>query len=129
MKKITLKKAKERAYNAFKDYIRLSASVDGYVTCYTCGSSQPLKEIQVGHWVEGHGNAVYINEEYVRPQCVSCNIFHHGRQGEFRDKLREELGSDIVNELLLDAHITIKYTVEDYLALEKFYLIKQEALK
>lgn len=120
--KTTLTQAKKRAWRAFSKYIRISAAVEGLVTCYTCDTKHPWEESQAGHWIEGHSNAVYINEEYVRPQCRACNLFRGGNQGEFRDRLRKEIGNEEVDRLILESHDTVKLTVQDYLEFEKWYL-------
>lgn len=124
MKKITKTAAKKKAYNAFQVYLRTLWTKDGSVQCYTCERKYSFKDIQVGHWVTGHGNAVYINEDYVRPQCKGCNIFQNGRQGEFRDKLRKEIGSKVVDALLLAAKESPKITVSDYQELEAWYKLQ-----
>src|SRR3990167_3949496 len=126
MKKVTLSKAKLKAWKAFSRYIRIRASEKGLVLCYTCGRKYEWEKMQTGHWIEGHANAVFINEDYVRPQCLGCNTFHGGRQGEFRDKLRKEIGNKEVDRLIKEAHEIIKLTVEDYLELERWYIQQGE---
>ncbi len=129
MKKLTLKSVKAKAWKAFSLYIRKKdMDSQGFVECYTCGVRKFYKEMQVGHWIEGHSNAVYINENYVRVQCPSCNLFHGGRQGEFRDKIRKELGDKRVNQLILEANQVKLLTIENYLELEKIYKTKLEKL-
>lgn len=120
--KVTKTAAKKKAYKAFQLFLRTLWTQTGQSQCYTCERYYGFKNIQVGHWVTGHGNATYINEDYVRPQCKGCNIFQNGRQGEFRDKLRKELGDKVVNALLLAAKETPAITVSDYQELEKFYI-------
>jgi hypothetical protein len=74
-----------------------------------------------GHWVEGHSNASYINETYVRPQCYRCNMMMGGNQGEFRDRVRKELGDKVVDELLIKAKATIEISVSEYLQKQAYY--------
>lgn len=79
-KSVTVKKAKERAWKAFSEYMRtLWTGVDGHAKCYTCDADvfmgkgiKPGKRAHTGHWVEGHSNATYINEDYVRAQCLTA---------------------------------------------------------
>jgi len=128
MKRATLSSAKKKAWKQFSLYIRLSAANEfGLIQCYTCPARSHYKEMQAGHWVEGHSNVVYINEDYVRPQCASCNIFHKGRQGEFRDLIRKELGDARVEELLIESKQIKKISIQDYMDLENKYkdLIKE----
>ncbi len=122
MKKMTLSKAKKRAWKAFSHWYRKkNMDEQGYVYCYTCDKRLFYKDADVGHWIEGHSNAVYINEDYVRVQCKSCNIFHGGRQGDFRDRIRKELGDLKVDQLIKEAHRIKKLTIQDYLDLEEKY--------
>ena len=84
--------------------------------------------ITVGHWVEGHANATYIVEAYVRPQCYYCNIMLGGNQGEFRDRIRKELGDAEVDRLLIESKKTVEISVAEYLQLEAFYKEKLKRL-
>lgn len=129
MKKLTKTAAKKKAYHAFQMYLRTLWTIKGTVPCYTCNKPLTFKQCQVGHWVTGHSNAVYINEDYVKPQCVGCNIMQGGRQGEFRDRLRKEYGSKIIDDLLLAAKESIKISTEDYQELERYYKESLDKLK
>jgi len=117
-----LKIAKEKAWEAFSIYYRMSnADINGMLKCFTCGKIHPWKEMHPGHWVEGHNNVTYINPDYIRPQCVSCNIFKKGMQGEFRDRIRKELGDYTTDELLFESRKTKEISLTDYQELERFY--------
>jgi hypothetical protein len=121
MFKLTKTIAKKKAYHAFQLFLRTLWTQSGTIACYTCGKVCTFKQIQAGHWYTGHGNATYINEDYVRPQCVQCNIMMGGRQGEFRDKIRKELGNKVTDALLLAAKESPTITVSDYQELEAWY--------
>lgn len=124
----TITNAKKRAYHAFQIYLRTKWTKYGFAQCYTCSRPFPFEKIQVGHWVTGHTNATYINESYVRPQCWQCNIGDHGNQGEFRDRLRTELGDHEVDKLLRASKIKVIIPVTDYLTLETEYKVKLDLL-
>lgn len=126
--KPTKTKVKKIAYKWFALYLRTLWTTHGTVNCYTCDKPLIFKQAQVGHWVEGHANSTYINEDYVRPQCFYCNIQLGGNQGEFRDRLRKELGDKIVDKLLLEAKSTKDITVDDYIELARFYKEQYESL-
>ena len=128
MKKITKPAAKKKAYKAFQMYLRTLWTTSGQSQCYTCDRYYGFSNIQVGHWVTGHNNAVYINEDYVRPQCKGCNIFQGGRQGEFRDRLRKELGDEVVDFLLKASREKVDITVSDYQEMEAWYRQQKELL-
>lgn len=132
-KQISKTKAKKRAYTAFSIYLRTLWNKPGFVLCYTCGNQTVLKgrsgiRTMVGHFVEGHSNVSYINEEYVRPQCYRCNIMMGGNQGEFRDRIRRELGDRKTNRLLVEARETKDISVSEYLEMEGYFKVKLKEL-
>ncbi len=120
MRKPTKTLAKKKAYKAFQLYMRTLWN-RGSLKCYTCDRPLSFKTTQVGHWVPGHHNATYINEDYVRPQDYYCNIQLGGNQGEFRDRLRKELGSKTVDKLLVESKLVKDISLDEYLELEKWY--------
>lgn len=130
--KISKSRAKKRAYAAFSIFLRTEWTLPGFVNCYTCDKHLVLKGVRpglrvtVGHWIEGHANATYINAVYVRPQCYYCNMMLGGNQGEFRDRIRKELGNEKVDRLLIEAKKTVEISVPEYLQMEAFY---KECLK
>lgn len=132
---ISKKSAKKRAYDAFSIYMRTEWNKGKpFVPCYTCDAQTFLKaprpglRTMVGHWVEGHSNATYINEVYVRPQCYKCNLMMGGNQGEFRDRIRKELGDKKVDELLKKAKETVEISVSEYLQKQAYYKEKLRLL-
>jgi hypothetical protein len=132
-KQISKKTAKNRAYINFSLYMRTLWTLSGSCNCYTCGRelflrSSPGTRAMVGHWVEGHSNVSYINEVYVKPQCYYCNIMMGGMQGEFRDKIRKELGSEVVDKLLMEAKQTLDISVTEYLDKASYYKVKLQEL-
>jgi len=130
-KQVSVSKAKKRAWNAFSISLRTAWTLSGYVECFTCGkhcslTGKPGERIMVGHWVEGHSAITYINQDYVRPQCFRCNMMLGGNQGEFRDRIRKELGDKEVDRLLALSKTTLKITAPEYLQKEAYY---KEVLK
>lgn len=125
-KKVSKTVAKKRAYVAFSMYMRTLWTLKGFVPCYTCDKhlklkARPGERVMVGHWVEGHKNATYINEDYVRPQCYYCNIMMGGMQGTFRDRIRKELGDKVVDKLLIDGKKTLEFSATDYMQKAAYY--------
>jgi hypothetical protein len=133
-KSITKTKAKKQAWEAFSIYMRTLWTQKGFVECYTCHAhcflkERPGKRVTVGHWIEGHGDISYVNENYVRPQCYRCNMMLGGNQGEFRDRIRKELGNVEVDRLIFEAKNTKSdLTAQDYLDLKAFYKLKLKEL-
>lgn len=129
VKKTTVAKAKAKAWAVFTIYYRMSnADSNGMLKCFTCDKLDHWKKMQSGHWVTGHNNATYINPDFVRPQCPVCNIWKGGMQGEFRDRIRKELGDYTVNELLVEARQTKEILLVDYIELEAKYKQKVKEL-
>lgn len=81
VKKVSVSKAKQKAWAAFSEYIRRKYSnSNGIVKCVTCSWQGHWTEAQAGHFVDGRNNRVLYNESLVHPQCVTCNVFKHGNK-------------------------------------------------
>lgn len=132
-KQVSKTKAKKRAWNAYSIYKRTQYTLKGHANCFTCDAKPVLKgrsgvRVMVGHWVEGHRDSTYINDDYVRPQCYRCNMMLGGNQGEFRDRIRKEIGDKKTDKLLADAKKTLDMTASDYLQLQAYYKEKLKRL-
>lgn len=126
-KKITVTKAKKKAWSAFSLYIRIKyANAQGYANCYTCGLQKHYKELQAGHGIGGRNNAVLFLEKVVRPQCVGCNMFGRGKYAIFTRKLINELGIEEYDRLVTESNKTVQYKVFDYLEKAEYYKQKYE---
>lgn len=128
MNKLTLSKAKARAWKAFSIWVRTSYSLDGeVVACYTCDKTKPIKEMSAGHGIGGRNNSILFDRRIVRPQCAGCNIWGRGQYQIFTRKLIDTLGLEIYDEIVSQSRIPVKYTVSDYLEIEEKYknLIKE----
>ena len=128
VKKVTLKRAKTRAWSAFAHWYRRKVTISGLATCYTCDKLVGYDGIQPGHWMTGHTNTNYINTKYIRPQCYGCNVGKKGNQGIFWERIEEEIGTDEFLYLRQHNKDFKEITVEDYLAIEKEYKEKLESL-
>ncbi len=129
MKKIMLSKAKEKAWRAFSLWVRLSAADEyGMASCVTCGARKHYKELQAGHFIPGRNNAVLFSEEGVHPQDYHCNIGLSGNWPKYLEYMEKMYGQEIIDELLRKSRETVKYTAQDYLAIEKDYKQRVESL-
>lgn len=114
-KKVKLSTVKKKAWDIFSKYIRLSnADENGMVQCYTCTTVKHWKQMQAGHGIGGRGNAVLFLEKIVKPQCVGCNMFAHGRYAVFTRKLIDELGIKEYDSIVSQSNVPIKYSAEQY---------------
>ena len=82
--------------------------------CYTCGALMFWKESQAGHAIGGRHNAVLLDEEICRPQCVRCNVFMRGQYPIFTAKLIRENGLDWFEGKLQNARQVLKLARSDY---------------
>jgi len=143
VKKITKTKAKDKAWKAFSDYIRirdclLTTHTIDYGICVTCSVRGDNKwksyaKIQAGHGVGGRGNAVLFNEEIVHGQCNYCNskppIGLGGDYGNYMTFFINSYGFEHAKELQkLRYDTSIKYSLEDYLKIEQKYKEKLKNL-
>ena len=115
----------------FSKYIRYYyADSNGYVSCYTCGTTKPVKEMQAGHFQSRRHYSVRWDIEYgnVKPQCVKCNMFEQGQQFIFGNKLKAEIGEDRFNELLQLSNTSVKRSQEDYKEMIAYYKKELEIL-
>jgi hypothetical protein len=113
-KQKSLRALKAKAWKLFSEYIRRKdADEGGTVACYTCGALMFWKEAHAGHAIPGRHNAVLFDEEIVKPQCVTDNIFKGGMYHIFTTKLIEEKGMDWWKAKLDGARRIVKYTRAD----------------
>ena len=108
-KKLTRSKLVKKLDAVFSQYIRLSASdKDGNCTCVTCGKVAHWKGEgqQSGHFQSRRHYATRWDEDNVKVQCSSCNVFRYGEQYKFS----LYLGKKLSQELLDKSRIITKFT-------------------
>ena len=94
LKKKSISKLKKELDSVFSKYIRHKYSKNGYVSCFTCGVSKPLEQMQNGHFISRKHLIIRYSEDNCRVQCVGCNVFKYGEQYKFGKKLEKE-GVDV----------------------------------
>lgn len=65
--------------------------------CYTCCAKG--KTLQCGHFISRLYLATRWEENNTRPQCVGCNIWGRGKPLDFEERLKKELGAEVVEEM------------------------------
>lgn len=124
-KKLTVSKAKKRAWSAFSLWVRSRGSVGGMNNCVTCGRLYPIKGrgvIQAGHFIPGRHNSLLFDERNCHPQCYGCNVMKKGNMVKYYKWMRKTYGTKVINELEKLDNKIVKYSVEDLLEIEKHYL-------
>jgi len=143
-KPVKRSKAKERAWKAFSDWVRLrdciaTTGTREYGICITCAergdpSWKPYKDLQAGHAVGGRGNAVLFHEQIVSIQCGYCNrkppMGLGGDYGNYTIALIKRYGLEKVEAWQKLRHDTsVKYSIADLLEIEQKYKEKIEYYK
>ena len=121
MRKRSLKTQKAATWKACSKYVRYRDSIDGRNTCFTCGMSAPVSELQAGHAIQGRGNSILFETDAIRPQCPSCNVFQGGRLDVFIPKLLDEIGRQRYDEILALKGKPRKFTVDELKQMEDYY--------
>lgn len=131
------KKAKEKAWNAFSAYIRTRDCLrftgnPNEGMCITCNNFKPYKELQAGHFIGGRGNMVLFDERIVYSQCGHCNgkppIGLGGNYVEYTFFMIDEWGTAQTQEFTKLRHQTKKYTIQDFIEIERIYKEKLKEL-
>lgn len=113
---------KKKAWDAMSRYVRQqAANQDGFVECVTCDVVKPWKQMQGGHFIPGHGNAVMFEPHNVHPQCYTCNITLKGNWVNYYRFIKEKYGVEILEHLLSLKGQTKIYTVADYQEIYELY--------
>ena len=116
----SLAKLKRDLDKVFSAWIRKRdcAPDGGTGYCISCGTWAVL---QAGHFIKRQHLAVRFDERNVNGQCVRCNHFLHGNDGEYCLALIKRYGQGVVDELMRLKRTTVKMTRQDYeTLLERF---------
>lgn len=110
---------KGKAWEAVKHWTRRT-----YTDCYTCGAKDlTTYNAQAGHFLPvgsvGSNNTLSWDHRQIRLQCGRCNGAGQGEQVIFRNKLVQELGEDVVEEL--ESRRYKIDPVKDWDAMKEFY--------
>lgn len=125
MKKMTLSKAKKRAWSAFSLWVRQRGKKGNLNTCVTCGRLYPINGrgvLQAGHFIPGRHNAILFDERGVWPQCYGCNVGQKGNPIKYYKFMLKKYGQETIDELDRLSNTTVKYSIQDYLDIEERYL-------
>ena len=106
---------KKKAWSLLSECIRREAADrNGYVRCYTCGTSNLWNRgTDAGHAIPGRHGSVLLDESIIRPQCKVCNIWKRGNYPVFTLKLINEHSAEWFERKLADAHKIVKWTSHD----------------
>jgi hypothetical protein len=128
----SLPKLKAKALSLYSELVKLRASQNGNLRCYTCDKPLQLntKECQLGHFLPRGGYpGLTFHPDNSRVQCSGCNVFKHGNITEFRIRLIEEIGIKAVEDLEARRHEQVKLMRNDYIVLIELFQSEIAELK
>lgn len=122
MRKVTKKTAEKRALKAMSDYIR---ERDNW-TCFTsgiCYKDDPKRayKVDTGHFISRRYAFIKFDERNVHAQSVADNRYKSGNWDVYYERMLQEYGQDVIDELMSKRHVLIKRSVQDYLDIEAYY--------
>lgn len=88
---------KKRAWKVFSEWVRRTEKG----VCFTCGKVDRWQATHAGHFIDASvcGYALNLNPYNVHCQCVRCNYWKSGNKSEYRRKMVEVYGQDLVDGL------------------------------
>ncbi|MFZ9066235.1 MAG: recombination protein NinG [bacterium] len=122
-----IKTRREAAVYWCNRYIRLRDAGNG---CISCGTCKPHIQYAAGHYISaGSCTALRFDERNIHLQCnVRCNQQLSGNRGEYRKRLIEKVGQQVV-DFLEGPQPVIKITAEWYKSIEEKYKAKCKELE
>jgi len=133
-KRTAYQRAKDAAWRAFSQYIRirdamLSTGTVEFSTCYTCGKTFSVKDLQAGHFIAGRTNGILFDERGVHAQCRGCNLYGGGKPVEYRDHMLDDYGQDVIDDLYYQAKQPLKFSVDVLQGLTTEYKRRTEIIE
>ena len=100
----SVKTWKDKCWDLFSEIIRLRDCKEtmgrtDWGKCCTCGIIKPFDELDAGHFIPGHHNAVYFDMRNVHAQCRHCNRFLEGNGPEYTPFMLKKYGQEVIDEL------------------------------
>lgn len=86
--------------------------------CYTCGKGGTL---QCGHFISRMYLVTRWDENNCRPQCIGCNIFGNGKPLDFEERLKKDLGEELVEKMKHSRHQILKLSTAWYIEQIELY--------
>ena len=123
-------------------YVRLRDSIEFFkgrgttttpgelVECYTCGKLIETKYAQSGHWKSrgiGGQSGIYFDVRAIHAQCSQCNAFKQGSPKEYTQRMLEDYGQEVLDELELK-HKVGSYSLMQLVGLEMLFKAEVEKM-
>lgn len=101
-----------------------------WVECYTCGRLIETKHSQAGHWKSrgiGGQSGIYFDIRAIRTQCPQCNAFKQGSPKEYTERMVEDWGQKVLDELEIK-HKVGSYSLMELVGLEMYFKTEVEEM-
>ena len=118
-KKLTVSKAKRKAWSVFSKWIRTRDTTKLGTQCFTCWKYYPIKSMHAGHFIPGRHPSYLFDERQVHAQCYHCNVGLKGAWPEYYKRMVDEYGQYEVNKMIIDKGKIKQFKVFE---LEEIYL-------
>ena len=120
-------KLKEKLDRVFSEFIRRRDSdKNGFIKCYCCGKILHWKKAQNMHFIPRQHMATRFSETNCHSGCIRCNYYNNGNIEEYAIHLKKDYGENIIEELTLAKHRSVKISEAEYRIFIKYY---QEKIK
>ena len=132
IKKPTLRSLVKKADSIFSEWVRRSAcDKGGTVECVTCRKLMHWKGngAQAGHFVKRQHMAVRYDPRNVHVQCVRCNKWRNGEEGEYGHYIIGLYGVEAHQELMALKRTIKKFTRADLESIIENYQQKLSTLE
>lgn len=126
--RISRKEALEMADGEFSLLMRAYYSVDGGVSCVTCGHGMPWRwtgEAHWGHWKPREFMATRWDVKNGGVQCAACNMFGCGEEVKMRAYLLKTYGEEEVRRIEEEHRAYVGFTVYDIVQLSQTFKAKR----
>lgn len=112
----TLSALETKLDGIFSEWVRRSAADEGgTVECVTCRKLMFWKNdgAQAGHFIKRSHRSVRWDPRNVHVQCVHCNKWRNGEEGQHSDYIIKRYGVEVHQELFRLKHQVCKHTRAD----------------
>lgn len=103
-KRLTRKEYEKRLDMLCSLFVRFADSYlkrgEWHNTCFTCGKELRAADLDCGHFCGRANRILRWDSRNMRPQCTACNRYLDGNYKEYTLRLIDDLGDDVVRELI-----------------------------
>lgn len=93
------KEAIRQLDDVFSKYVRLKASVNGYVTCVTSNQTYRWQDCDAGHFIPRGNFGTRWDERNVHPQSIQDNRYGNGEPEKYEAFMLATYGQEVIDDL------------------------------